>query len=264
MRRLNCSMKKLFLFRFLIFMISSFILLPAFSLASGSPVSFRFMAPSVSEPGDPQVLTALKQEIQNFPDSAPLRRDLGEFYLKSGEYKEAEQAFQTAITLNSSDLKSRYDLGLAYENAKDYQEARKIYLQTLYWNEQHLDYKIGICYLDMKKYRRASYSLSKALKLENTAKINYAMALALAGQRDYSGALQALKVARQKDPDFREWKKFFGSRDFLWKKEDRWEEKVHEKLFIWIGVCFSVFWILLFIYFREKFFFFRKEEEEEY
>ena len=89
MKRLNCAVKKLFLFRLLVFMISSFILLSAFSLASGFQESFPSAA-SVSEPGDPQVLMVLKQEIQSFPDSAPLRRDLGEFYLKSGEYKEAE------------------------------------------------------------------------------------------------------------------------------------------------------------------------------
>ncbi len=230
--------------------------------------SLRVLAFAESSPSQqttPTALIILKQEIQAFPNSSPLRRNLGEFYLKLKKYRKAEQAFQTAISLNPQDLRARYDLGTTYEKSDDYLDAQQAYFKTFICSKQLLCYKMGICYLRLKRYGSAVSILNQAAKVKNTAKIKYALAAALAGQGNYSEALKDLRSARGEDPDFREGKKIFGSQGFLLKQENKWKEKWREKFYLWFGAFFSIFWISLFIYFKQKVFFFRRfEEEEEY
>ncbi|RKX69761.1 hypothetical protein DRP53_07205 [candidate division WOR-3 bacterium] len=57
--------------------------------------------------------------------------ELGQSYLLNRQYSEAINKFKEALKINPRDPELYYHLGLAYEGAGEFEEAKKMYLNVL-------------------------------------------------------------------------------------------------------------------------------------
>jgi tetratricopeptide (TPR) repeat protein len=87
--------------------------------ASGAGNTFK----NVHETDDSEI--KLRAAVASEPASFEANRQLGDFYLHAGRYKQAIPLLQAAYRLNPTDYANEFDLALANENAGDLSEARR-------------------------------------------------------------------------------------------------------------------------------------------
>ncbi len=73
----------------------------------------------------------LRAAVARTPDSFEANHQLGEFYLRSGKYREAIASLQAAYQINSGNVANAYDLALAYRANGDLVLARDLVVKIL-------------------------------------------------------------------------------------------------------------------------------------
>ena len=107
----------------------------------------------------------LRAAVARTPESFEANHQLGEFYLRSGKYREAIASLKTASQSNAEDVANAYDLALAYRGNGDLVLARDLALKTLAKAEGHaglhgllgdLDERLGDPLGAVREYERAA------------------------------------------------------------------------------------------------------------
>jgi tetratricopeptide (TPR) repeat protein len=187
---------------------------------------------------------ALLYAIQQNPNNPELRETLGELYYNQGEYQKAIQEFQTAVSLDPSNLRGKYDLGFAEEAAGHYKEAIRSYQDAMASSLYHLNFRLGVCYIKMGNYSMALDCFQTAKKVQDSAGVEYGMALAEAGLLNYKEALADLHLALAQDPKFQKGKEFFLSQAQMEQTRQNWEDAQKERAIL---KFFLISGVLLFI-----------------
>ena len=118
-----------------------------------------------------QGIARYEKLVRNQPRKAPYQNALGYYYLKAGNFQEAETHFLEAIQLDDS-------YATAHNN-------------------------LGALYLRQQRPKQAEYQFRQALKLNpHYGKAQYNLAVALFRQKRYGKAAQAYLKARELDSDY--------------------------------------------------------------
>ncbi|HEY4510068.1 MAG TPA: hypothetical protein VJC15_03730 [Candidatus Paceibacterota bacterium] len=133
--------------------------------------------------------TIYAKTVQQNPDAHPVRRDLGYFYLKEGEYEKAKVEFEELIH-RAPDWK---DITMAYKGLGDYyklqgdeEKTLEYYVRATETSFSPRDYvvynDVGVIYMDRGEYLKGFSYFCRSLQLlpENTAtQQNFESSLAL-------------------------------------------------------------------------------------
>ncbi|HKN26270.1 MAG TPA: tetratricopeptide repeat protein [Candidatus Acidoferrum sp.] len=107
----------------------------------------------------------LRAAAARTPDSFEANHQLGEFYLRSGKYREAISSLAAAYQIKGEDVANAYDLALAYRGNGDLVLARDLAVKTLAKAEGHaglhgllgdLDERLGDPLGAVREYDRAA------------------------------------------------------------------------------------------------------------
>jgi tetratricopeptide (TPR) repeat protein len=91
-----------------------------------------------------------------------VHNELGEYFLKRGEFAGAVEAFRTATDINGNNAQAWFQLGLAYEGEGIYDKAIHSFnkaLEQRYPMKEQCVYRVGICYFkagDLTKVKEAA------------------------------------------------------------------------------------------------------------
>ena len=192
---------------------------------------------------------ALISEIGRSPNDPALRDELGEIYLRGAMLDKAIREFQTAVSLDPSDLRGRYDLGLVYEISGEYAEAAQAYRDAVSWSACQLNFRLGLCYNKLGMFAEAAESLRKAEAIKDSAGIRYALADSEAGLRDFNGAAEDLETAMEMDSGFLAGKDYFPDQAAAHETLDGWRRQGESGRRVMVlsglGAAFLSFLILL-------------------
>jgi type IV pilus assembly protein PilF len=115
-------------------------------------------------------LDEVKQVIAadpSFPDAYNLR---GLIYMRLNDFRQAEDSFRRAVSLNPRDSSSVHNLGWMYCQQRRYDEADKAFLQALgnpmYGDRAKTLMAQGLCYSGAGKPAEAEKSLARAYELD--------------------------------------------------------------------------------------------------
>ena len=107
----------------------------------------------------------LRAAVTRTPDSFEANHQLGEFYLRSGKYREAISSLKAAYQINGENVANAYDLALAYRSNGDLVLSRDLAVKTLAKAEGHaglhgllgdLDERLGDPLGAVREYERAA------------------------------------------------------------------------------------------------------------
>lgn len=71
-------------------------------------------------------------------DKYKIHQDLGRVYYRKGDFHNAIEAYQKALSMCDSDYKIHYDMAAAYNSLKDFKSAIECYLNALKLKENDL------------------------------------------------------------------------------------------------------------------------------
>lgn len=128
--------------------------------------------------------------------------ELGVLLKENGLGKESIDAFKSALKIDGKHRMSLYELGVAFEKAKDYDNAIENYTKMLREKEDAEGFfSLGVCYLKKGMLKEAKRNLTKSLLL-NAYKAATYNNLGAANEKmgDYNEAVRVLEMGMQIDP----------------------------------------------------------------
>jgi len=153
---------------------------------------------STSEPDPIELeIAKYKAETKNNPKNVSGWETLGDAYKSAGMYKDAIQAFKTAISLNSTRPSYYYRLGLTYAAERREAEAVLAFEKVLELDRTHAlaHASLGSHYLKMGMDELAQFHIKQALSANFSGENEYNQACleAICGNTDH--ALELLRIA---------------------------------------------------------------------
>ena len=153
---------------------------------------------SKSEPSPIELeIAKYKAETINNPKNVSGWETLGDTYKSAGMYKDAIQAFKTAISLNSTRPSYYYRLGLTYAAERREAEAILAFEKVLELDRNHAlaHASLGSHYLKMGRDELAQFHIKQALSTNFSGENEYNQACleAICGNADH--ALELLRIA---------------------------------------------------------------------
>ena len=103
------------------------------------------------------------------PEDASAYNNLGVAYSNQNNYEEAISSYKKAIELNSEYASAYYNLGVAYSNQKNYEEAISSYKKAIEFNPEYASAynNLGNAYSNQNNYEEAISSYKKAIELNS-------------------------------------------------------------------------------------------------
>jgi tetratricopeptide (TPR) repeat protein len=184
---------------------------PAQNLQTGPTLSD--LTPEEKQALDMEIIK-YQQETSKNPRSYILWEGLGDAYKSAGQYREAIQAFQKAITMNPANAMCHYRLGLVFAVEQKEQEAIKCFKKVLELepNSAQAHASLASQYRKMGQEDKAREHIEKARAMQPEEESDYNNACLEAICGNYDRALELLEVAlqtkqtyvtwAQHDPDF--------------------------------------------------------------
>lgn len=138
--------------------------------------------------------------------------DLKSMYLKKsraaerrGNMRKSVGFMELAASLESKDIDTLYQLGLAYEKNRDFKAAMQTYQQVTKTEPEHAkaQYRTGLLFLRTRNFKEAIKALEAASKIEpGSAKLSYRLGQAYDRMEDYKQAISCFSEAVKINPDF--------------------------------------------------------------
>jgi type IV pilus assembly protein PilF len=154
-----------------------------------------------------QALTELNKAVELDPDNAQIRNVLGVAYMEKGMLSEAIQEFRKALDLSPDFVEVHNNLGTALLRQGKVQEAikefNKALTNPLYPTPHFVEYNLGRAYYQLKDYDQAKKHFKEAVKISP----GYSMAYLGLGEtcmatRQWDEAAEALKKAIEYAPRY--------------------------------------------------------------
>ncbi len=139
--------------------------------------------------------------------------NLGQAYADKGDFQEAIKHYKAALSLNESFAMAYDSLGKCYTSMGDDKKAVCQYLHALKLNPDYADAhnNLGNYFLKHGMLKKAEYHLKKALeKCTNCAEVYNNLSLLCLARGDIKGALKNIRMAMECRPDFAEAYNNFG------------------------------------------------------
>ena len=114
-----------------------------------------------------QGIERYKKLVQTYPEEAPYWNALGYYYLKSGDFQEAEAHLAKAIELDGTYPIPHNNLGVVYTKRGRLSEAISQYMKVLEINPNHAGahHNLAISYYSKGNYKLALFHCDKAVEL---------------------------------------------------------------------------------------------------
>ena len=144
----------------------------------------------------------LAKKKANELKSADSYYELGVLLKENGSEKEAAEAFNSALKSDKSHRMALYELGIASEKAKDYNNAINYYTKMLQIKEDAEGFfSLGVCNLRKGLLKEAKRNLTKSLLL-NAYKVATYNNLGAVNERmgNYQEAVKVLEIGMKIDP----------------------------------------------------------------
>jgi superkiller protein 3 len=152
-----------------------------------------------------KVESCYKQIIMSNPNNANAYYNLGLTYNDLKNYTEAIKCFQKAIAIDPNDAKAYYNMGIAYRHLKNSEEAIKCFQKAIEINPNHAwsYYAMGLTYYDLWNPTEAIKCYQKAIKINpNHAWSYYAMGNAYLNLTNYTEAIKCYQKAIEIAPNY--------------------------------------------------------------
>ncbi len=152
-----------------------------------------------------QTVKLSEDRFADFPRSVQLRLIAANSYMVLKKYNKAEEFYQEALDVDSSNIEAREGLAHALYLEKKYPQAVPILLKLtthLAPERTDLSFMLGNCYLAMKSYTSAIQTYEICLgkdPLQPNIRLNLAKARLLNDQADQAG--QELRMVLQQQPE---------------------------------------------------------------
>lgn len=143
-------------------------------------------------------------EAVEIDDDADRWNAAGNFYFKLERWQQAAECFEKAVNRRNTDPVLHENLGLALQNLGKYDEAEKLFIQAIPYDEQTGRYfnRLGLLYYARNNYGQALEFFGKAAEREPDTAVYYSnMASASYEIKKYDQAVQYYEKALQLDPD---------------------------------------------------------------
>lgn len=170
-------------------------------------------------------LKGLQQAIEQDPTSSLFRERLGDYYFDRQEYRLAQNQFQTAVSLNPTDVYARFRLGISHELAGETAEAVHVYSEALNWSSSLIQFRLALCYAKVGKDEQAIRLLNQVKEIHDSPGIHYALALSHSKLKHYGQAEKEMDAALNRDPQFEFGEAFFQNRHEAEKLKQELERK---------------------------------------
>ncbi len=152
-----------------------------------------------------EAINLLEKAISEHSETASLHFNLGLNYLEIGNSRKAREEFKKTIELNPAHAKAYQGLALIYYEREQYNDAAAYYLATIDAGKQDefVYYKLGSCYFRLKRYDSAAEQYQQAILLNASEKqYHYGLGLAYLYNEHYLKSIEVLKIALKIDPNF--------------------------------------------------------------
>ena len=108
---------------------------------------------------------SFSEAIEDAPDDADLRTDIGDAYAEKGYYAESEKYYQGALAIDPNLAHVFNRLGIAYRRQEKYEKALQLYEQARrhHPDDEHLLFNIARAHYEKSELRNAEILLEEAL-----------------------------------------------------------------------------------------------------
>jgi len=149
---------------------------------------------------DPKAKNFLRKAVRLSPDSAPVRYNMGIYYLNKEYYEDALKEFQKAHVINPDDPNTIVNIGhcLCYMNMRE--EEANLYEEYLKNHQPTVEIltHLSFAYLDLDRYDYAVISFREyASSLPDSAEAHAGLALVYAHKGWKNESYKEIEVARQ-------------------------------------------------------------------
>ncbi|MFQ6609281.1 MAG: tetratricopeptide repeat protein [Fidelibacterota bacterium] len=146
----------------------------------------------------------LRDYIIEFPDSLNMVKLLADVFIREQRYTEAVDIFTRLKEAEPDQISHYYQIGFAYEQLGDLQNALYTYEELLLFDESNSDilYRLGVICNELGDFQQAALYLQTALDCGNpTMKMHYQLAFAYGGMHKYMQAYLSFKEASKLAPE---------------------------------------------------------------
>lgn len=133
--------------------------------------------------------------------------DKGDSLFASGKYQEAIAAYNSYLESNSSNVKTLYNRGRAYQELGKYDEAEADFLAVIKTDEQNVNARLSLSklYYGKELYNKAVLRAEEAIEInEGSAQAHFLVARAKHQLGYVDGALESYSTSIHLDSDFGE------------------------------------------------------------
>ena len=130
--------------------------------------------------------------------------NLGLAYGNAGQYEEAIASYKEAIRIKPDDADAHYNLGVTYGESGQYEEAIASYKEALRIKPDDADahYNLGYVYRELGQYEEAIASFKKSIRIKpDDANAHYSLGLAYDESGQYEEAIASYKEVLRIKPD---------------------------------------------------------------
>ena len=130
--------------------------------------------------------------------------NLGLAYGNAGQYEEAIASYKEALRIKPDDADAHYNLGVTYGESGQYEEAIASYKEALRIKPDDADahYNLGYAYRKLGQYEEAIASFKKSIRIKpDDANAHYSLGLAYDESGQYEEAIASYKEVLRIKPD---------------------------------------------------------------
>ena len=130
--------------------------------------------------------------------------NLGLAYGNAGQYEEAIASYKEALRIKPDDADAHYNLGVTYGESGQYEEAIASYKEALRIKPDDADahYNLGYVYRELGQYEEAIASFKKSIRIKpDDANAHYSLGLAYDESGQYEEAIASYKEVLRIKPD---------------------------------------------------------------
>ena len=131
--------------------------------------------------------------------------NLGLAYGNAGQYEEAIASYKEALRIKPDDADAHYNLGVTYGESGQYEEAIASYKEVLRIKPDDADahYNLGYVYRELGQYEEAIASFKKSIRIKpDDADAHYNLGVAYDESGQYEEAIASYKEALRIKPDY--------------------------------------------------------------
>jgi Flp pilus assembly protein TadD len=144
-----------------------------------------------------------KKAMEARPDDWASYSNLGSFYMDSGDFRAAVDAFETALRLEPRMVPVMINAAMAYANVKQNDKAEEWLCRAIKSEPENAaaNFNLGLLLAEMRRIEEAENALRKALKTDpQLAPAAYNLAVILGQKRDFAGAVEWCRKAHDLQP----------------------------------------------------------------